>query len=122
MVGASMKQICLTLGLFAILVFLLPALTAQEEKKAPEKTDKKEDDKKGTETKKPEPKKAPEKLVYGTVFYTKILNVSPNSPRDITIELMEKDPKKVYEFNVWQAERVQGFQRRLFDINNQKDL
>lgn len=120
-----MKRIGLFIAFLAVLALVLPSLTAQDAKKDADKTDKKVDaekdekkdqdktDKKGEPAKdekkdsekKAEPKKAPEKLVYGNKFITKIVSISGESSREFSVESQELDPKKVFEFNKWKAER-----------------
>ncbi len=128
-----MKRYGLLIGFCTILFALLPAIFAQapakdgakDEKKAnPEKDEKKDpekkDEKKDPEKKDAEPKKV--KLVYAYTFTTKIMNTNPESNRNLTVELKEVDPKKVYEEQMWQAQQMQQLQRSLYDISMQRDF
>jgi hypothetical protein len=127
-----MKRIGLLIALFAGFVIALPSMTAQD-KKDPEKTEKKgektdkKDDAKKDETKDPEKKepekkeekkkKATEKMPpHGQVIRTKILSVSGQSNREFTIELQEIDPKKVYDFNVWKAQQQNSLAQQQINI------
>ena len=106
-----MKQIGLFIGFLAVMAFLLPGLPAQDEKKKDvEKTEKKDpekkDDKKDPEKKaekKAEPKK--EKLLPHNKFQTRILGFKGDSNRDLTIETMVRDDKKVQDVNNWAAQQ-----------------
>ncbi len=121
-----MKRIGFLIGFAAILAFLLP-LAAQDVKK---KVDKKEADKavdgdkndpeKMPEKKKDEKKKK-EKLVYGAKFTSKIVNIKPQSNREFTIEIQERDPKKVYDMNLWAAQRQQQLAQQYVNAVKQKD-
>lgn len=130
-----MKRLGLLLGFLAILVFLLPGLTAQDvkkekddekaEKKDKDKGDKKDDDKKPVEKKVEEKKK----LVYGSKFVTKIISIKPESLREFTIETKEIDPDKVMELNRWKADRSVQFAQRMqqlaqqqFNANRERNL
>src|ERR1019366_4447513 len=140
-----MKRIGLFIGFLALLIVVLPSLTAQDEKKKdeakvekkdeakkdeakkdekkdPEKKDEKKDpEKKDEEKKKPEAKKVEkEKLVYSTKFQTKIVSANAENGREFTIELQEVDPKKVYDMNVWVAQRTQQLTQELFNAQKQK--
>src|SRR5689334_16275249 len=124
--GTAMKHLGLAIAFLSGILLMLPALTAQDAKKDEDKTEKKtdadkKDDKKDPEKKdekkdpekkdedkkkedgkkKPEPKPAPEKLVYGAKFVTKVMSVNRESNREITIETQEVDPKKVFDLQSW---------------------
>lgn len=118
-----MKSFGSLIAFFAVLVFVLPSLTAQDEKKDAEKVDKKteekKDDKKDPEKKddkkdpeKKEEKKAVEKLVFGAKFVTKVVSIKAESNRELSIEMKEVDPKKVYDNNVWSQQRQQALTQR----------
>jgi len=123
-----MKRIGIFIGFLAVLVFLLPSLPAQDEKKDTEKSAKKEDDKKDPE-KKDDPEKKPakekkeaEKMPpYSTKFRTKILSANAATAREFTIETYEVDPKKVADVQTWQAQRSTQLQQQLAQISTQKD-
>jgi hypothetical protein len=125
-----MTRIGLIIAFLALLTLILPSLPAQDGKKDGDKNEKKEDPKqdekkdadKKDEAKKPEPKKAPEKLVYGTKLITKIVSISAESAREISIELQERDPQKVFEYNKWHAQRTQQLARQQFDASRQTDF
>ena len=111
-----MKRLGLVIALLAGLVFVLPSLTAQNEKKDDDKAAKKDDakdpEKKDDEKKKSDPakdKKPVEKLPpFGAKFKTKIMSANGASNREFTVELQEVDPKKVYELNTWKAQQSQS--------------
>jgi hypothetical protein len=114
-----MKRIGLLIGFFTAVAFMLPDFTVQAQKKdEPKKDEVKKDDKKDPDKK--EEKK--EKLVYGTKFVGKVLGVKPDTNREYTIEKYEIDPKKVQEFQTWQAQRNQQLARQQFEANTQKDF
>ena len=124
-----MKSIGVLIAFLAALVFVLPSLTAQDEKKdadkADKKTEEKKDDKKDPDKKDPdkkEEKKAVEKLVYGSKFVTKVMSIKPESNRELSIEVKEVDPKKVYDNNVWATQRQQALAKTLYGIQTQKDF
>jgi hypothetical protein len=119
----SMKRIGLLIGFMAVLAILLP-LTAQDVKKGAKKdadkadkkdSAKKDGDKKDDKKEKDEKKKV-EKLIYGAKFVTKIMNVKGETNREYTIEVYEVDPKKVYDLNVWKAQRSQQLAQQQFNI------
>jgi hypothetical protein len=144
-----MKRIGLLIVALAGLIFVLPALTAQDgERKDPEKTEKKDeakkDDKKDPE-KKDEPKKDPEKKdeekkkneekksksakdkkpiekmpAHGAVIRTKIISLRGEGNREFTIELQEPDPKKIYDFNIWKAQQTQSLAQQQRQMLTQK--
>ncbi len=124
-----MKRVGLFVGFLAVLAFFMPGLVAQDAKKKDvEKTDKKDvtDEKKdpdkkddGKKKKEPEPKK--EKLVYGGKFFTKVLSIKAESNREFTIEVHDLDPKKVFEFNSWKAQRMQQLAQQQFNAARQTD-
>jgi hypothetical protein len=138
-----MKRIGLMIGFLALLVLALPSLTAQNEKKDAAKTDqkddakkdeakkdepkkeeakkdepKKDDAKKDDEKKKAEPKKVDkEKLSYGAVYQgVKIVSANAENGRDLTIEVQELDPKKVYDLNVWKAQQLNSLAQQQFNM------
>ena len=126
-----MKRFGLLIGFLAVLVFLLP-LTAQDVKKDAATTDKKDKAKKDADKKdvtkdpekkdaKKEPEKKKDKLVYGAKFTTKIVNFKGETNREYTIEVQEVDPKKVYDMNVWSAQRQQQLAQQQANAMRQKD-
>ena len=138
-----MKRIGLMIGFLALLFVVLPPLTGQDGKKdevkkdeakkdEPKKDDVKKDEPKKDEAKKDEPKKdddkkkpeakksEKEKLTYFTKLTTKIVSANSESGRDITVEVQELDPKKVYETNVWAAQRQTQLAQDLFNAQKQK--
>src|ERR1051325_627812 len=124
-----MKQIGLMIGFLAVLAFVLPSLPAQTAKKKTDKTDKKvaetKDDTKDPDGKDEPKKKAdakPEKLVYGAFYKAvKIRSVNVGS-REITLEIPEPDPKKIYDMNVWIQQRNFDLNRQYADALRQKDF
>jgi hypothetical protein len=143
-----MKRIGLMIGFLALLLVLLPSLTAQDEKKkdeaktekkdeakkdeakkdepkkddAAKKDEKKDPEKKDDEKKKPESKKVEkEKLVYAAKFQTKIVSANAENGREFTIEVQEIDQKKVYDMNVWKAQRMGQLGQQAAQISTQKD-
>ena len=121
------------IGFLALLVFLIPALPAQEEKKdadkAAEKKDaaktdaekkdpEKKDAEKKTEAKKDAEKKAEkkevEKVEYGTVLPpTKLVRIADNSAREFAVEMQEIDPERVVQLKIWMMQQqVQMAQQR----------
>lgn len=127
-----MKQIGLLIALFAGLVLVLAPAPAQDKKdpdkteKKDEKTDKKDDGKKD-DAKKDEPeKKGPEKKkekkpiekmpAHGQVIRTKIISANGQSNREFTIELQEVDPKKVFDLNVWQTQQTNSLAQQQINI------
>lgn len=124
------------IGLLALVVFLLPALTAQEkdkakdpekkakakdEKKDPDKkdADKKDPDKKGAEKDKKdpdkkEPEKKDEKVVYGQVLYGVKLSKLEGSTDGFAVDLPFPDPEKIAQVNEWKL-------RRAFEISRVAD-
>jgi hypothetical protein len=124
-----MKRIGLLIGFLALLAFVLPSLTAQDEKKDAAKTDKKDevkkDDRKDPEKKDETKKKAEtkkEKFVHGMVHQAKILNVKADSNREFTIELPERDPAKVAEVQKWSAQRQVQLAQQYGQAASQKDF
>ena len=126
-----MRRIGLLIGFLAAVVFLLP-LTAQDVKKDATTTDKKDDAKKDAEKKdgtkdpekkdaKKEPEKKKDKVVYGYMIPTKIVNFKGETNREYTIEVQEVDPKKVYDMNVWSAQRQQQLAQQQANAMRQKD-
>lgn len=148
-----MKRLGLLIALFAAMIFVLPSLPAQDEKKNDAKTEKKDeakkdepkkDEPKKDEPKKDEPKKdekkdpekkdpekkdekkdepkkvEKEKLSYSTMFRTKIISANAENGREFTVEMQELDPKKVYEMNIWEAQRKQQLTQELFNAQRQK--
>ena len=110
-----------TVSFLALLIVLLPNLGADDKKDAakPEAkaVDKKDAEKKEAakgdtknaedKTKKKEPKKEPEeKVVYGEKLTGKLRRLDANSARYFAIEVAEKDPKKVYQLDLWKASEV----------------
>ena len=130
-----MKRIGLLIGFLAVILILLPSSPAQDAKKDVDKSDKKKDEtkkdldkksdakdpEKKEEKKEPEKKKAPEKLVYGAKFVTRIQGFKGESNREYTIEVPELDPKKVFELKRWQAERSQQLAKQQFEASRQTD-
>ncbi len=111
-----MRSTGLLLGFFALSLFLLPALTAQEKK-----ADKKDvaDEKKETKDEKKDPdkpekkeaavkeKKPPEeKLQHGAVVKAKIISMKPDSAHDFTIEWPMPDPQKIMNLQMWQTQQM----------------
>jgi hypothetical protein len=95
------------IGLLALVLYLLPALTAQEEKKVADKSDEKKEEK--TE---PEKKKEPaeEKFVYGVcVPRVKLLR---SEGGEFSIEVQVLDPQKVYDMEVWKVGQLQNLARQ----------
>ncbi len=136
-----MKRIGLLIALFAGLILVFSPLTAQDEKKKDgDKTEKKDDakkdeakkdEKKDPEKKDDEKKKGPpakEKKVtekmppYSQMFRTKILSAAGESNREFTIELQEIDPKKVYDFNNWKAQRTTQLAQQQFNANRETNI
>jgi len=128
-----MKALGLTIAFLALVVFLLPDLTAQEkkaddakaekkedkkdEKKDPEKKDPdkkdpdKKDEKKDPEKKEPEKKAAKkdeDKVVYGQVILTKIVSMRPEVAHEFSVEMKQVDPERVLKFQLWQAQQMQS--------------
>jgi hypothetical protein len=98
-----MKMCGRLIGFLALLLILLPAITAQEEKKDPEKKD---------EEKKPalEKKPAEEKFVFGyKLGPVKLLKAEGG---DFDIEVQVPDPMKIYQFEMWKAQQMQGIMRQ----------
>jgi len=103
------------IGLLALVLFLLPGLTAQEEKKEKDKAAEKKEAKKDEEKKdpekpekpeKPEPEKKPaeEKFVYGTkVGPVKLLKVEEG---EMDIEVQVPDPAKLLALQQWSAQQM----------------
>ena len=139
-----MKRIGLLIALFAGFLLVLPSMTAQD-KKDPEKTEKKDeakkDEAKKDEAKKDEPKKdeakkddakdpekkEPEKKAkekkpiekmpaHGQVIRTKIISASGQSNREFTVELQEVDPKKVFDLNVWKTQQTNNLAQQQINI------
>ena len=117
-----MKRIGLLIGFLAVLAFVLPSLTAQDEKKDAAKTEKKDevkkDEKKDPDKKDPEKKDEPKKKAepkvekfttksYSMKYETKILSVKADSDRELTIELQLPDPAKQAEVQKWSAQQQQ---------------
>jgi hypothetical protein len=125
-----MKRIGLLIVCLAGLIFILPSVPAQDEKKKdPDKTEKKDDakdpEKKDDEKKKPEPpaKKPIEKMpAHGAVVRTKIISASGASNREFTVETQEIDPKKVQDLNVWKAQQSQSLAQQQFQASSAKDF
>lgn len=128
-----MKRIGFMISVFAVLLFTLPTLTAQDEKKKDDvkkddvkKDETKKDDKKDPEKKddekKPEKKPAPEKFVHGGKILTKIISVGGNTTREFTVERHELDPKKQQDFNNWVVQRSAQLARQNIEANTQKDF
>jgi hypothetical protein len=122
-----MRTMGRSIAFLALILFLLPALTAQEkkdavkkedEKKVEEKKDAKDPAKKDeakdpekkeekkAEEKKEKKKKDEEKVEYGQKITTKILSMRPESNHEFTVELQEIDPERVYQFNQWKTQRM----------------
>jgi hypothetical protein len=127
----AMRRIGLLIGFLAVVVFLLP-LTAQDVKKDATTTDKKDDAKKDAEKKdgtkdpekkdaKKEPEKKKDKVVYGYMFPTKIVNFKGETNREYTIEVQEEDPKKKYDLSVWSVQRQQQLAQQQANAMRQKD-
>ncbi len=115
-----MKRIGLLISFFAMLVIVLPSLTAQDDKKkdadkAEKKDDTKKDDAKKDDAKptdepekkkekhKDEPKK--EKLHYS--YMKSGAKITSVNGRDLTLEVREVDPKKQQDVASWQIQRTQ---------------
>jgi hypothetical protein len=114
-----MKRLGLLIAFFAFLAFVMPTFTATGEKKEGEKD---KDEKKEPEKKEPEKKPPVEKFTYGEKVISKILSISPDSSRDITIERKEIDQKKVYENNLWSAQRMAQLAQQQAQAASQKDF
>ncbi len=109
------KNIGAILGFFAVVVLVMPALNAQDEKKA----EKKDVEKNKDDEKKPEPKTPVEKLVYGQKLVTKVKRLSEGS---LFVEIQELDPKKVYDFNVWKNQQSVNLAKQQYSIQTQRDF
>jgi hypothetical protein len=122
--GCAMKRIGLFIVCLAGLIFVLPFSPAQDGKKDPEKTEKKDDakdpEKKDEEKKKADapPKKMTEKMPpYGNVIRgAKILSANGATNREITIEIQEIDPKKVQDLTNWKAQQAQSLAQQQFNM------
>src|SRR4051812_30389950 len=124
-----MRTMGRSIAFLALLLFLLPALTAQEKKDADKKEDakkveekkdakdpakkdeskdpeKKEPEKKAEEKKEKAKKKEEEKVEYGQKITTKIISMRPESNHEFTVEMQEIDPERVYQFNQWKTQRM----------------
>jgi len=66
----------------------------------------KDDDEPKDKKKTAEKKKDEDKVEYGQVLTTKIISMRPDSSRDFTIELPQRDPMKVAEANQWIAQQM----------------
>jgi hypothetical protein len=108
-----MKLFFALAGFVVSLGMLLPSLGAHDEKREAEKTEKKEPERRGDKK---------EKLEYGSKFSTKILAIKGDSGRDLTIETMVIDEKKVQERNNWATQRQQQLAQRYSQIMNVRDL
>ncbi len=109
------------ISFLALVLFLLPVLTAQEEKKDDKKTEVKKDaekkdpekkdsekPEKGTEEKKKEP--TDEKFVYGLrLSPVKLLKADGG---EYTIEVQVPDAQKIYDMEVWKAGQIQNLARQ----------
>jgi hypothetical protein len=132
-----MRYLGLLFGFFALTLFVLPGLTAQEkgkDKKAdveakddnpePEKKDKK----KGTTKEKKEKKPVEEIPPHGPVVKTKIVSMKADSVRDFTVEVSMPDPMKMYNLQMWQQQQMvsiaqspnpQTYNQRLYQFQMQ---
>ncbi|MBI3822519.1 MAG: hypothetical protein HY289_07555 [Planctomycetes bacterium] len=119
-----MKRFGLFLGFLAVLAIMLP-LTAQDAKKEADKKDKADEKKVDPDKKKIDPdkkdvekkeEKKKEKLVYGNKFSGKIVGMKGESARELTVETMEVDPKKVYDNNLWAADQQRNLAQQQFNI------
>jgi len=73
------------------------------------KEDKKETKKAGKDdAKDAKEEKVEEKLVYSQTIDGKIKRFDSGAARDIVLEIYLPDPKKIYDFNVWQAQQQRG--------------
>lgn len=128
-----MKRIGLLIALFAGLVFVLPSLTAQDDKKKDadkavkkdedKKDEKKDEDKKKTDAPPAKDKKPVEKIPpHGQVFRTKIVSTSAATSREFTIELQEIDPKKVADLNTWKFQQSQSLANQKYQASTTKDF
>lgn len=101
------------IGLLALVIFLLPGLSAQEKKekekgKEPAKKAKVKDDDKGDTKNEKEPAKKEEKLVYGQMVSNVKLTRLDGSSGGFAIDVPELDPQKVQQFNIWKAQQLQS--------------
>ncbi len=113
------RSIGAVLGFLAVLILLMPASNAQDEKKE-EKKEEKKADKKDDEKKKDEPKKAIEKLVFGQKMVTKIKRIGES--RELFVEIQEIDQKKVYDFNSWKVKRQAELAKQQYTAQTTKDF
>jgi len=134
-----MRTLGRSIAFLALILFLLPALTAQEKKDADNKEDakkveekkdakdpaKKDDEKKDPEKKaeeKKEKKKEEEKVEYGQKITTKILSMRPESNHEFTVEMQEIDPQRVYQFNQWKTQRMIQIAQQTNPISRQQQM
>lgn len=90
------------LGCLAITGIALMTVASAQEK---DKKDKKEDKEEKKEIKKADKEPVEEKVVYGLIIEGKLKRFASESTKEFVVEVMLPDPKKIYNFNVWQAEQ-----------------
>lgn len=120
-------------GMLAVMVLILPSWAQDEKKKKAGKGDvekkdekkvkksifadndpkdkNKKDKKSGTKSKEDN-----EKLNYGQYLTGKMKTIDANSQKDFTIELQLPDPKKIYDFNVWDVQQQNSLAQHKINI------
>lgn len=83
------------------------AKDAKKEDKKEDKKDSKKEDKKASKDDKEKGKEpAEEKVVFDKILEGKIKRFASESSKDIVLEVLQLDPKKVINFNNWQADQL----------------
>ena len=116
-----MKRFGLLLGFIACLMIIVPSM-AQDKAKDGDKDKTEKSDTKDEPKKKEEPKKSPSLTKWLSEkaeksFTTRIINMKPESNREFTIEVQERDNAKVQAVANWSAQREAQLAQELANIN-----